>query len=85
VVDEACFPFAASPYPTNDYEFLSKMDLVLSPIETRLSAGTSATTASGLTAPSRGQTTCIIEASGQIGPPGGPSACTTEVDGPTAT
>jgi hypothetical protein len=29
VFDEACFPFATSPHPTNDYEFLSEMDLVL--------------------------------------------------------
>jgi hypothetical protein len=40
VFDEACFPFVASPPLSNDYEFLSKMDPVLSPIGTHLSVGT---------------------------------------------
>jgi hypothetical protein len=51
IFDEASFPFAASPHLTNDYEFLSKMDLVPAPIATRLSAGIPMTTASGLIAP----------------------------------
>jgi hypothetical protein len=50
VFDEACFPFTASPPFTNDYEFLSKMDSILSPIITRLNGGTPMTTVVGLTA-----------------------------------
>jgi hypothetical protein len=50
--DEACFPFAASDHPTNDYEFLSEKDLVLSSIGTHLGAGTLITTAGSLTMPS---------------------------------
>jgi hypothetical protein len=64
VFDEAYFPFAASPHPTNDYEFLSEMDSVLSPIGTRLSAGTSVTTAGSLTVPLGGRTSPSAEASG---------------------
>jgi hypothetical protein len=48
---EAYFPFVASPHLTNDYKFLSEMDLVLSPIGTRLGAGTLTTTTGGLTVP----------------------------------
>jgi hypothetical protein len=36
VFDEACFPFAASPPRTNDFDFLSEMDPTPSPIGTRL-------------------------------------------------
>jgi hypothetical protein len=36
VFDEACFPFAASPPRTNDFDLLSEMDPITSPIETRL-------------------------------------------------
>jgi hypothetical protein len=56
IFDEACFPFVVSPHPTNDYEFLSKMDPVLSPIGTCLSTSTLTTTARGLTVPSGGLT-----------------------------
>jgi hypothetical protein len=98
--DEAYFPFAVSPHPTNDYEYLSEMDPVLSPIETRLGAGTSMTMAGGPTAPLSsptahptddtvappgGLTTYVAEASAQIRPLGNPTARATEADGLTAT
>jgi hypothetical protein len=71
---EACFPFLASPPLTNDYEFLSEMDPVLSPIGTCLSVCTSATTADSLTVPSGGMTAPIAEAGSLTVPPGGPTA-----------
>jgi hypothetical protein len=49
--DEGCFTFVASPTVTNDYEFLSEMDQVLSPIRTCHSAGIPTTTSGGLTVP----------------------------------
>jgi hypothetical protein len=70
---EAYFPFAASPHPTNDYEFLPEMDPVFSPIRTRLSAGTSATTAAGLTVPLGGRTAPIAEVGGLTAPLGSPT------------
>jgi hypothetical protein len=51
VFDEGCFPFVTSPPLTNDYEFLS-------PIETRLNAGTPVTLTADLTVPPSGPTTC---------------------------
>jgi hypothetical protein len=51
IFDEACFPFTTSSPLTNDYDFLSEMDPVLSTIRTRLSAGTPMTTPGGLIAP----------------------------------
>jgi hypothetical protein len=77
--DEACFPFVASPHLTNDYEFLSEMDTMPSPIATRLSAGTTTTTVGGMIAPSGGLITHVAEAdgppahpsSGSVAPPGG--------------
>jgi hypothetical protein len=48
---EAYFPFVASPHLTNDYKFLSEMDSMLSPIGTRLGAGTLTTTTGSLTVP----------------------------------
>jgi hypothetical protein len=46
---------------------------VLSPIETRLSAGTPATTASDLTVPSGGLTTPVVEVGSPTAPPDGPT------------
>jgi hypothetical protein len=69
VFDEACFPFTISLPSTNDYEFLSKMDLVLSPIGTRLSAGTLATMTSSPTSSPGGLTTLIAKAGGLIAHP----------------
>jgi hypothetical protein len=71
--DEACFPFTSSPPVINDYEFLSNMDPVLSPIRTCLSVGTPTTTAGGLITPSCGLTTPIAEASGPCACPTGGS------------
>jgi hypothetical protein len=73
IFDEACFPFAASPHLTNDYEFLSEMDLMLSPIRTQLSAGTPMTTIGGLTTPSGGLTASITEDGDSIARPIGGS------------
>jgi hypothetical protein len=70
VFDEACFPFATSPSFTNNYEFLSDIDPVLSPIETRLNVGTPVTTANSLTMPLDGLTDPNAEVGGQIVPPG---------------
>jgi hypothetical protein len=76
--DTLCLMTLASPSPSwlsnsNDYEFLSEVDLVLSPIETRLSAGTPATTASDLTVPPGGLTTPVVEVGGPTAPPDGPT------------
>jgi hypothetical protein len=74
VFDEVYFPFTASPPLTNDYEFLSEMDPVLSPIGTCLNAGTPVTTVGGLTAPSSSLTAPIVEVGGlTTRPTGGPS------------
>jgi hypothetical protein len=77
---EACFPFVASPHPTNDYEFLSEMDPVLSPIRTRLSAGTLTTMADNLTAPvveAGDPTHRVVEADGLTVTSGSSTACLT--------
>jgi hypothetical protein len=66
--DELCFPFIALPPLTNDYEFLSKMDPVLSPIGTRQSVGTSLTTVGGPTVPLGDMTTPVAEVDGSTTP-----------------
>jgi hypothetical protein len=60
------------------------MDLVLSPIGTRLSVGTPTTMASGLTAPSHGLTGLVVEVGGQTVPLGDSTAHVAEADSPTA-
>jgi hypothetical protein len=68
---EACFPFATLPHPTNNYEFLFEIDLVLSPIRTCLSASTLTTTTGGLTVPLGGLTAPYVEAGGPTATLGG--------------
>jgi hypothetical protein len=77
IFDEACFPFAASPHLTNDYEFLSEMDLVLSPIRTCLNVGTPMTMANDLTVHSGSLTALVVEAGGLTATPGGSTASPT--------
>jgi hypothetical protein len=74
IFDEACFPFAASPHLTNDYEFLSEMDLVLSPIRTCLNVGTPMTMANDLTVHSGSLTALVAEAGGLTASPTSDSA-----------